>query len=151
MTQETIEEMLEKPYWIVDILPERVPADSPGRYFDIEQYYLDEPRVTELRRKQLGVILKLYCYYSFTFSFDVGLHWVKNPAPAEIERRLLQNGLAGSIHIMIDGGKTMVVLNLDDTYMTVYDPTERVLELLHKLTSAEGLFIWKPRAEHITG
>ena len=151
MTQETIEEMLEKPYWIVDILPERVPADSPGRYFDIEQYYLDEPRVTELRRKQLGVILKLYCYYSFTFSFDVGMHWVKNPAPAEIERRLLQNGLAGSIHIMIDDGKTMVVLNLDDTYMTVYDPTERVLELLHKLTSAEGLFIWKPRAERITG
>ena len=145
MTQETIEEMLEKPYWIVDILPERVPADSPGRYFDIEQYYLDEPRVTELRRKQLGVILKLYCYYSFTFSFDVGMHWVKNPAPAEIERRLLQNGLAGSIHIMIDGGKTMVVLNLDDTYMTVYDPTEKVLELLQKLTSAEGLFIWNPQ------
>ena len=145
MTQEKIEEMLEKPYWIVDILPERVPADSQGRYFDVEQYYLDEPRVTELRMKQLGVLLKLYCYCSFTFSFDVGLHWVKNPAPAEIERRLLPNGLAGSIHIMIDGGKTMVVLNLDDTYMTVYDPTERVLELLQKLTSAEGLFIWNPQ------
>ena len=145
MTQEKIEEMLEKPYWIVDILPERVPADSPGRYFDVEQYYLDESRIKELRRKQLGVLLKLYCYCSFTFSFDVGLHWVKNPAPAEIERRLLKNGLAGSIHIMIDGGKTMVVLNLDDTYMTVYDPTERVLELLQKLTSAEGLFIWNPQ------
>ena len=145
MTQEKIEEMLEKPYWIVDILPERVPADSQGRYFDVEQYYLDEPRVTELRMKQLGVLLKLCCYCSFTFSFDVGLHWVKNPAPAEIERRLLQNGLAGSIYIMIDGGKTMVVLNLDDTYMTVYDPTERVLELLQKLTSAEGLFIWNPQ------
>ena len=62
-----------------------------------------------------------------------------------LERRLLKNGLAGSIHIMIDGGKTMVVLNLDDTYMTVYDPTERVLELLQKLTSAEGLFIWNPQ------
>ena len=145
MTQEKIEEMLERPYWIVDILPERVPADSPGRYFDVEQYYLDESRIKELRRKQLGVLLKLYCYCSFTFSFDVGLHWVKNPAPAEIERRLLTNGLAGSIHIMIDGGKTMVVLNLDDTYMTVYDPTERVLELLQKLTSAEGLFIWNPQ------
>ena len=46
---------------------------------------------------------------------------------------------------MIDGGKTMVVLNLDDTYMTVYDPTERVLELLQKLTSVEGLFIWNPQ------
>ena len=149
MTQEKIEEMLEKPYWIVDILPERVPADSPGRYFDVEQYCLDEPRVTELRRKQLGVLLKLYCYCSFTFSFDVGLHWVKNPAPAEIERRLLKNGLAGSIHIMIDGGKTMIVLNLDDTYMTVYDPTERVLELLQKLTSAEGLFIWNPQLQRI--
>ena len=44
MTQENIEEMLEKPYWIVDILPERVPKDSPGRYFAIEQYFLEESR-----------------------------------------------------------------------------------------------------------
>ena len=101
MRQEDIEKMFEKPYWIVDILPERVPADSAGQYFVIEQYYLGGTRVIELRRKQLGVLLKLNCYCSFLVSFDVGLHWAENPAPEEIEKRLMGNESAGCIHIMI--------------------------------------------------
>ena len=36
----TIEELLEKPYWIIDILPKRVPKDSPGQYFTIEGFFL---------------------------------------------------------------------------------------------------------------
>jgi hypothetical protein len=147
VTQENIEEMLEKPYWIVDIIPERVPKDSPGRYFAIEQYFLEESRILELRRKQLGMLLRLNCYCGFTVSFDAGLHWVMNPAPEEMERRLLQKERVGDIHIMVDGGKSMIALNLDDTYMTVYDPTERILELLQSLASAEGLFTWKPPAD----
>ncbi|WP_408070716.1 hypothetical protein [Butyrivibrio sp. JL13D10] len=31
-----VEELLQKQYWIIDILPEWVPADSPGQYFEIE-------------------------------------------------------------------------------------------------------------------
>ena len=121
--------------------------DSPGRYFAIEQYFLEESRILELRRKQLGMLLRLNCYCGFTVSFDAGLHWVMNPAPEEMERRLLQKERVGDIHIMIDGGKSMIALNLDDTYMTVYDPTERILELLQSLASAEGLFTWKPPAD----
>ena len=32
----------------------------------------------------------------------------------------------------------------DDTYMTVYNPSEETVELLASLTNSEGLFIWKP-------
>ena len=35
----TIEEYLNKPYWVIDILPKQVPADSKGQYFRIEKYY----------------------------------------------------------------------------------------------------------------
>ena len=33
-----IDELIEKEYWVVDILPEQVPENSPGQYFDIEKY-----------------------------------------------------------------------------------------------------------------
>lgn len=36
----TIEELLEKPYWIIDILPKQVPKDSPGQYFAVEDFFL---------------------------------------------------------------------------------------------------------------
>jgi hypothetical protein len=32
MEKYTIDELLQKPYWIIDILPRQVPADSKGQY-----------------------------------------------------------------------------------------------------------------------
>ena len=42
MRMDRIEELLNKPYWIIDVLPERVPENSPGRYFAVEDYFLKE-------------------------------------------------------------------------------------------------------------
>ena len=40
--QKTIDDLLQLPYWIIDILPEQVPKDSPGQYFAVEKYFLEE-------------------------------------------------------------------------------------------------------------
>ena len=32
----TIDELLETPYWIIDILPKQVSKDNPGQYFAVE-------------------------------------------------------------------------------------------------------------------
>ena len=34
----TIEELLNTPYWIIDILPKQVPAGGAGQYFAVEKY-----------------------------------------------------------------------------------------------------------------
>ncbi len=38
--KKTVEELLQCPYWIIDILPLQVPEDSPGQYFAVEKYFL---------------------------------------------------------------------------------------------------------------
>ena len=30
-----IEELLQKPYWVIDFLPQQVPADSAGQFFAV--------------------------------------------------------------------------------------------------------------------
>ena len=40
--EKTIEELLQAPCWIIDILPEQVPADGPGQYFAVEKYFLEK-------------------------------------------------------------------------------------------------------------
>ena len=57
----TIEKLLEKPYWIIDILPKQVPKDSPGQYFAIKDFFLKE-QLSEIKKKHINVILKLNCY-----------------------------------------------------------------------------------------
>ena len=87
-----MEEYLNKPFWVIDILPKQVPADGKGQYFKIEKYYLEHP--------QIDIILK-----------------------------------PGDVLITVSG---------DDTYMTVYNPTEESKELIDSLAVSEGLFMWKP-------
>ena len=57
---QNIDELLNKPYWIIDILPQRVPKDSPGQYFAVEDYFLNEQLGT-IKQKHINLVLKLNC------------------------------------------------------------------------------------------
>ena len=51
--EKTIDELLQAPYWIVDILPEQVPADGPGQYFAVERYFLRKDRLAAVKEKHI--------------------------------------------------------------------------------------------------
>ena len=40
-----VKELSNVEMWIIDILPQRVPENSKGQYFRIEQFYLDKKRI----------------------------------------------------------------------------------------------------------
>lgn len=62
MEKYTIEELLSKPYWIMDILPMQVPKDGEGQYAAVERYYLDRKRIMGTKHKHINVVLKMNCY-----------------------------------------------------------------------------------------
>ena len=41
----------------------------------------------------------------------------------------------------------MVIVNGDDLYLSLYGPSEELLELVRALAGAAGLFLWKTRDE----
>ncbi|MCR5782964.1 MAG: hypothetical protein K6G90_09560 [Clostridia bacterium] len=125
-----IEELLNKPCWIIDILPARVPENGLGRYFAVEDYFLKE-QLEEIKRKHINVILKLNCYA------DVEIDGRVNPLPDEIARAMRGR----YVYIMI--GDSMILSEPDDTHMTLFSPDERLLCLVRSIASAEGLFIWE--------
>lgn len=126
-----IEELLQAPYWIIDILPMQVPKESPGQYFAIEDYFLKE-QMAEIKQKHINVILKLNCY------MDISIEEESNPAPDRIAAVMKER----YIYIMI--GDSMILSEPDDTHMTVFNPDEQLLELIRTISTAEGLFVWKP-------
>lgn len=121
------------PCWIIDILPKRVPGESPGQFFAVEKYFLQDPA---LRRKQLHMILKLNCYYDLTLT---DLHErARNPAPAVWERKIGREPLN-----LIIGGRALMTADHTDIHMTVFTADEEVLAMIRKLAASEGLFVWK--------
>ena len=82
-----IESLLEKPYWLIDVLPKQVPAGSAGQYFNVERYFLS--RLNEFSRKFARVLIRLNWYYDLTVSTD-GESWILNGSPEDLARQCAQ-------------------------------------------------------------
>ena len=139
--QEIIEAFLDKPYWIIDILPMQVPAEAAGQYFRIERYFLSQ--LDGISKRFATVLLKLNCY----IDIQVGLeeNWISNPDPGNLER-LFGNAasLRSPLSIIIGSDDALITFSGDDHYMTLYGPGPDLLSMIRKLASGEGLFVWGP-------
>ena len=135
--RKTIEELLELPYWIVDVLPEQVKADSPGQYYAVERYYRSEPRITEIKKRHADLVLKLNCYRDILPDGKEE----RNPTPERIAEAVLTR------RACLRTGDALIVSEPDELYLTVYHPDRELLRLLKKLCVGEGLYLWQPPAE----
>ncbi len=143
MNEKTIENLLESPRLVVDFLPRRVEKDGGGRFFSVEEYFIDESRYSDMRRRFLGVILRLYCYFDIAF-FD-GEEWKDNPEPELIADTVMKNERYILIYIKADSAA--LSLCTDDTHMTVCGGGRAVDDILIPSAAAEGLFVWEAGAE----
>ena len=73
-----IENLLSKPYWLIDVLPKQVPAGSAGQYFKAERYFLSW--LDEISWKFARILIRLNCYYDLQMSTD-GESWILNASP----------------------------------------------------------------------
>ena len=130
----TIDELLEMPYWIVDILPKQVPADSPGQYFAVEEYYLTEPRLSAVKQKHIDLLLKLNCYRSVVMDEETE----PNPPPEKIAEAMRVR------YVTFMTEEALIVSQPDETWLTVFHPDDALLELIRTLAKGEGLYVWQP-------
>lgn len=127
----TIEELLNTPYWIIDILPEQVPAGGTGQYFTIE-HYLRRTQLSEIKKKHVNIILKLNCYRAVSLDED----GIINPSPEQIAEAIYER----YVNIMINDA--MIISEPEDTHMTIFNPDDELLTLVRELALSEGLFVW---------
>ena len=141
---ERIEQLLEKQYWVIDICPKQVPQVAGGQYFDIEQYYLEQPQHDRLCRQFADVLLKLNCYHDLLVNCSSDDEWVKNPKPATLVEWLTACLKNGHLCALIDDGQALITASGGNTYITLYNPSPDLLQLTGQLANAAGLFLWQP-------
>ena len=138
-----LEDFFDKEYWVVDFLPKQVPENASGRFFSVEQYYLEPFRYAVLREQFSEILLKLYCYYDLRMFVDDDTEGVADPEPELLAKHIKDN--QGNLCILIAASEALITLGRDDTNLTVYAPSEELLELIKTLAGAVGLFVWKPK------
>ena len=75
---------------------------------------------------------------------DVTYSPKSHSAPHELEAALL-GSMADKqmLYIILKSADVLITVSGDDTYMTVYNPTEESKELIGSLAGSEGLFLWR--------
>ncbi len=138
-----IENLLSKPYWLIDVLPKQVPAGSAGQYFKAERYFLS--LLDEISWKFARILIRLNCYYELQVSTD-GETWILNESPGDLAHRFEESAASHTpLSILIGSDETLVTFSGDDHYLTLYNPDEELLELVRQCAQAEGLFVWGPK------
>ena len=138
-----IDDFFDKEYWVVDFLPKQVPENGGGRFFSVEQYYLEPSRYAVLREHFSDILLKLYCYYDLRLFIGDDSEGIFNPEPEMFAD--LVKGNQDNLCILVSTSEALITLSCDDTCMTVYAPSEDLLELIRTLAGAVRLFVWKPK------
>lgn len=135
----TIERILEKPCYVIDMLPKQVPADSKGNFFAVEAYLLGHGGESRLREKFAGIVLRLMCYYPVSvFEYENG-KLTEYPTPESVVSAVNE---AGDILYLLCGEETLFVLEKDCLHFSVYNPGEDMKKLIADLSKSAGLF-WR--------
>lgn len=142
--EQLMEDLIEGPYWIIDILPEQVPANAPGQYFAVDEYFRKPERLAGLHRTFAELLLRVNCYHDMAVSFDDCETWEINPDPEDFVRNLIELSGFRYMRAVFEKEGAMAEIQPDDTYITLYDPDEKLLELVRELAGASGLFVWRP-------
>ncbi len=137
-----IEELLAQPYWIVDILPKQVPQDRAQQYAAVENWYLKTENLRHIRKAQAEVMIRLCGYYDLKVIMLEGNETEIIPTPSELELIITEG--KGNLQILAESEETLITLDHEDTYFTVFSRSEELLKLLKRLVEGSGLFFWKP-------
>ena len=133
-----VEELLERPYRVIDILPEQVPAEAPGRYFTVERFFLEPSRYTNIRKRFADIVIKLYCYYDLSVLLGDADEPLIDPEPKQLANWIE----SGTLHMCILVGEdSLLIISTDDLYMTVFNADEPLTRRLDLLSRANGLFL----------
>ena len=108
-----------------------MPKDSPGQYFAVEDYFLQDDQIEEIKQKHINLILKLNCYRDISIADES----VTNPLPKHVAEEMKKR------YLYIMTGESMILSEPDDTHLTVFNPDPQLLELIRQIAFSEGLYV----------
>lgn len=143
-----IEALLEKPCFVIDFLPRQVPADSPGRFFEVERYFLEGKEFKRTAKRFVRIILKLQCYYHLEmYCGKLMEHMEIRELAAYIEQSVLKK--KGFIQFLFPEANVLLCLEGDSLNLTVYNPGPEIQKILSELAASEGMFFRQVRNTNV--
>ena len=134
-----INRLLEAPCCIIDFLPQQVPENCEGQFFEVEEYLLNCCDGYGLKDRFIRVILKMMCYYPISIYCH---EWIEKPTPKHVVEsiNIIMENHSGDVNILFTSKDVLFQFVEDTLNINIYNPDEEMRVLLAKIADSEGLF-----------
>ena len=136
---EKIEELLDKPYAVIDFLPEQVKEEKGDNYFKVEQFFLEKENKESLYRHFAYFIIKLSSYYDLVINHNEKT--ISDYEMSDICDLFVNSDQKTCLNILLIEKECLISFIGNDLYLSVYNADDKLKELMKKLAMSEGLFL----------
>ncbi len=136
-----IEKMYEESYRIIDIFSKRVTEAFSKQYDAAISYFEKDERLKKIYKDYGEIFLILNCYFDMIVSFKEDAYETIDEGRDFMDRFTDMND-RGEFKVVFPKENIMIVLDRQDTYMTVYGNDTDFEECLEKLVIAKGYHLW---------
>ena len=136
---EKIEELLTKPYVVIDFLPEQVKEEKGDNYFKVERFFLESEHKESLYRRFAYFIIKLSSYYDLVINDNEKM--TDEYEPKDLYDLFMDSDQNTLLNILLPEKDCLINFSGDDLYLTVYNIDDELKQLMKQLAMSEGLFV----------
>ena len=139
----TVERLLEDDYWIIDILPSQIPIEKQAEYRALTDEYYESGKVAQLHRRYADILTMINSRYNTAMLRMPEDEWTISPDDVAVKDAVIHHTERGCVDLLLPEEETLISLQAEDLYITVYHPTEEILSLLRQAVSESGFYIWQ--------
>ena len=145
-----VERLLEDDYWIIDILPSQIPIEKQAEYRALTDEYFESGKVAQLHRRYADILTMINSRFKTAILCMPEDEWTISPHNNDVKDAVIHHTERGCVDLLLPEEETLISLQAEDLYITVYHPTEEILSLLRQAVSESGFYIWQtPQIERI--
>ena len=138
-----VERLLEDDYWIIDILPSRIPIEKQAEYRALTDEYFESGKVAQLHRRYADILTMINSRFKTAILCMPEDEWTISPHNNDVKDAVMHHTERGCVDLLLPEEETLISLQAEDLYITVYHPTEELLSLLRQAVSESGFYIWQ--------
>ncbi len=135
-----VERLLENDYWIIDIFPEQIPEDRQKEYSKLTERYFEKSELAKLHRQYADIMAEISGKYHTAMLCLPEDEWIVSPDENAVRDAVVRHTERGCVHLLVPQAQTLISLQSEDLYITVYDPSDEILTLLKQTVPQKGFY-----------
>ena len=141
--QEVKSRFIQMAYWIIDILPSQIPIEKQAEYRALTDEYFESGKVAQLHRRYADILTMINSRFKTAMLCMPEDEWTISPDDVAVKDAVIHHTERGCVDLLLPEEETLISLQAEDLYITVYHPTEEILSLLRQAVSESGFYIWQ--------